>query len=408
MIKYFKKLLFIQLLLVLSGILGFFQCAAQKEFTRKKEIVDFPVLVPTTQIIGNLVQAETDQPIQSAQLFINGNSISSRTDSMGTFQFRNIPTGLHDLMIDVEGHFPIILRIDISSKFYSPFLLEIPSSALIQRDTCQTNDSRVEMLQIQIADLRHKLSQCSEEINLFKKYIIGNQPLCHLVNPDVIDYERKDHKSGYVIHFTLRHPLILENRYLGYRMTVFFKKAVFKEIHQIYSIDYYASIHFKELLSDEIRQINAWKRNRRQVFEGSFRNFLMALANGQVEQEGFILYMPPQSNSLGIGGLGIASQDPTWSYVHDPYQFVKQINHETYELDFKGMLRVTNVYKDLGSRSRRLWGLSGQGQSSIIQLVDGPIQFNKYGHQTNLIHPNFSEYWKTTQVSELLPLNYKR
>lgn len=403
-----KRRLFFSAYLLLLIVICVLSCTAQKELINNKPVFDFPVLLPTTQLIGHLVDSETSQPIKNARLFIGGNSIFSKTDSIGTFHFKNIPLGMHDLMVMLAGYYPLILRIEVSSEFHSPFLLEVPSKALVRKDTCQNNESRVQMLQMQIADLRRKLSKCSEEITLFRNYIIGNQPECRIINPDVIEYERKEHKSGYVVHYQMRHPLLIKNDFLGYHMTVFFKKAVFKELHNIYSIDYYASVHFKEMQPVDEKQMSLWNRNRRSVYDGSFRNFLMALANRQVEQEGFVLYMPPQTNTLGINSLGVASQDPTWSYVHDPYQFIKQIDHETYELNFEGMLRITNVYNDLGSRSRRLWGLTGQGQSSIIQLVDGPVQFNKYGHQTNLVNPNFSEYWKTKQVSELLPLNYKR
>lgn len=357
--------------------------------------------------MGHLVQQPSLEPLSMAKMYIAGTSMVAMTDTTGLFHLKNIPTGEHQLMIDLPGYYPVVLGIDIKPEMIVPFRIEVPEKSLIAKDTCQTEDSRIVMLEHQIADLRRKLSKCSEEIALFSRYLVGHQPECKIVNPEVIEYKREENKHGFLIHYTLRHPLILKNEYTGYRMTVFLQNAVFREYHYKYSINYSATVSYEPLKSNDARQCKFWRRMRRHVYEGSFRNFLVALAENTLVQEGFVLYRPSQVNMEGRALLGYSNQQSSWSLVYDIQElFVRDEEHDNFILSFDSMIRVAYILKGLGDKSTAEWGLSGDGQSSTIQLVSGPIQFNKYGHLLGYSKPHFSGYWKTTQISERLPLYY--
>lgn len=367
----------------------------------------FPIILQGTSLMGHLVCETTQEPVPMAKMYVKGTSITSMTDTSGLFHLKNIPVGKRTLMIDVPGYFPVVMGLDVQSEIVIPFRIEIPEKSLVATDTCQTTEARVEMLEHQIIDLRYKLSKCSEEIALFEKYMVGHQSECKIINPEVIDYVCEENKHGFTIHYNLRHPLILENNYTGYRMTVFWEKAVFREYYYKYSIDYTASVNFESIESVDLKQVKYWNRMRRHVYEGSFRNFLVALVHNNLDQEGFVLYQPSQVNMEGRALLGYSNQQSAWSLVYEPQKlFSRAEKSQAYTLAFDGMIRVTYILKGLGDKSTSEWGLTGDGQSSTVQLVNGPIQFNQYGHTIGYIQPHFSGYWKTTQISELLPLDY--
>ena len=377
-------------------------CATNRLTYHDESVSGFPIILPSISLMGHLVFQSSLEPVPMADLYIAGTSISAMTDSVGMFHLKNIPTGERQLMIELPGYFPVVLEIDVKSE-----IVEVPEKSLVAKDTCQTYDSRIEMLELQVADLRRKLSICSEEIILFANYLVGHQPECEIINPEAIDYRREDNKQGFIIHYSLRHPLILENRYLGYRMTVFLQKAVFREYQYKYSIDYDASVNYESFESADTKQIKFWNQMRRRVYEGSFRNFLVALVYNNLDQEGFVLYEPSQINMEGRALLGFSNQQSNWSILYDIQKMItRNDDGESCQLNFGGMIRVAFIMKGLGDKSGTEWGLTGDGQSSTIQLVNGPIQFNRYGHLLGYSQPRFSGYWQTTQISELLPLDY--
>lgn len=392
--------------LLFAGI-GLFHCSVQQGLKRQKRISEFPVILRTIPLTGRLIEQETRNPVADAKLFISGTSITTSTDTFGVFHFENIPFGMHRMMIFLSGYYPVVRSIGVSPEYQDSVIIAVPGASFIRQDTCRTDQAKIHMLEIQVNELRKALSGCSEEIALFRDYLIGHQPECQIMNPEVIEYKRENNNRGFFISYTMREPLILENRFLGYSMTVFFQKAIFKEFRYIYQINYSASIQFMEMETADQKQMNEWKKERQHVYEGSFRHFLSALATRQIEQEGFVLYRPPHVNPQGKPLLGYGTRQPEWTLIYDPYQFVRQLARNRYELDFEGIIRVSYIFKGLGDKAERTWGLTGKGQSSTIQLINGPIRFNRYGHLLSLNTPHFTEYWKTVQVSEMLPLFYR-
>ena len=394
-------------LFILTAVIIIISCAGRQNLKRTDRITSFPVILQTIPVTGRLIEQETQRPVANATLHISGTSITASTDSTGLFDFPEVPIGMHRMMIHIPEYYPLVRSIGASPLALDSLLIAVPAASFMPHDTCRTVQGKIRMLEMQIGQLRKALSGCSEEIGLFQDYLIGHQPECTIMNPEVIEYKRETNKRGFIISYTLREPLVLENRFLGYQMKVFFKKAVFKEYRTVYYLDYTAGIQFSEMNASDEGQFRGWQKARCQVYEGSFRHFLSALATRHIEQEGFVLYRPPHVSPQGRPLLGYGTRQPEWAVIHEPYQFVRKLDGNRFELDFDGIIRVSYIFKGLGDKGGGTWGLTGKGQSSTIQLTNGPIQFNRYGHLVSLNTPHFTEYWKTIQVSEMLPLNYR-
>jgi len=85
-----------------------------------------PVQAQQGQVTGIVTDAESAEPIQAAQVFIEGTSFGTLTDSIGRFILTNVPTGAQVLVIQHTGH--TTERLDITVSAGQPVVLEIALS----------------------------------------------------------------------------------------------------------------------------------------------------------------------------------------------------------------------------------------------------------------------------------------
>ena len=55
-------------------------------------------------IYGNIIDAETREPIAYANIFISSSSIGAASDENGYFELRNIPHGRYEIIASVLGY----------------------------------------------------------------------------------------------------------------------------------------------------------------------------------------------------------------------------------------------------------------------------------------------------------------
>ena len=75
------------------------------------------------QVTGTVTDAESAEPIQAAQVYIEGTSFGTLTDSIGRFILNNAPIGAQVLVIQHIGHATEFLDITVSAG--QPVVLEI-------------------------------------------------------------------------------------------------------------------------------------------------------------------------------------------------------------------------------------------------------------------------------------------
>ena len=85
-----------------------------------------PVQAQQGQVTGVVTDAESAEPIEAAQVYIEGTSIGILTDSIGRFVLNNVPTGAQVLVIQHIGH--TTERLDITVSAGQPVTLEIALS----------------------------------------------------------------------------------------------------------------------------------------------------------------------------------------------------------------------------------------------------------------------------------------
>jgi hypothetical protein len=155
-------------------------------------------------------------------------------------------------------------------------------------------------------------------------------------------------------------------------------------------IRFYITPKYDELTSANVVEKNKWTENRRNAFLGSFRHFLMALAQGRVAQEGFRLY-----NIAALPWDKKAArrlQDKLPIMIADSLLASAELPNER-RLHFKGALEVQ--YLD-GAWKRTSW----------LTMDKDFVVVNTAGYVNNPYDLIIHGYWSLYRVAQMLPREY--
>lgn len=355
------------------------------------EFTTFLFAQPSERFVleGFVYDDETEQPLQGANVFLNGTTFGSATDSAGYFKITGIPPGNYTLIASIIGYessrreLLIVKPIDKSFEFnLKPTVYELEQVDVIgeEDDTWQ------------------------EQFNLFKKYFIGtsqNSNECKILNPQIINF-RYDRKSKELIA-DAKGWIKIENNALGYK--VFFKLIEFNLTRRGETF-YKGEVQFKELEPESEDQREEWEEEREKTFKGSLKHFLLSLSLDRLFNEGFLVYESDYPRWSELSGGGLVRPDlearldsiSTWErglYL-EKYIRVVYLN----ESEDPGYFQYR---KETGSHTNAILN----SQTSWFKLPHGYMTFDIYG---NVIDQRSSirlyGYWGWQRIADLVPLNY--
>ncbi|MFM7853338.1 MAG: carboxypeptidase-like regulatory domain-containing protein, partial [Flammeovirgaceae bacterium] len=234
------------------------------------------------RVTGKITDGKTNEPVPFANIYFDGTSIGTSSDSLGQFQINNIPVEYSELVVSCIGF-----------KTMSTKLSLIPDRTTVI-EFKMIADATV-LSSIVIRDKRDKKWE-----KLYKNFLanfIGqtsNSKLTRIINPEVLDL--KFNPTTQLLTASASEPLELENLALGYRITLVLEK--FEA-----SADYY-SIHtksfFQPISPKNKLEALRWQKNRVTTFEGSQRHFFQSIIRNKFKQHGFSVKMNATNSHLEI------------------------------------------------------------------------------------------------------------
>lgn len=266
---------------------------------------------------------------------------------------------------------------------------------------------------------------------LFREYFLGDRggTVCTVKNPDDISY----FYEGDIIKATAKKPLIIENRYLGYRLTYYldyFKYVEDKNPDANNTIGAYFGYSGSALFQDlsEVIPLNAlfFKMNRAGVFKGSLRHFLASLYANELPANhyyvrkayhGFKDLQHMEKLSAAMTKIGMASMDSlfSWDPVSGQTEFLYYDPNEEFRFNdnlVKGGPKegektlATDSFLLVFSDYQKTPDLRDDWISSLRLSPDG-MTFDKEG---NYWVPNGNFSWtnlhNTIKIKSMLPYDY--
>lgn len=263
-----------------------------------------------------IFDAETNQPIPYANVYINRTTIGGYTDDKGEATIKRIPNGTHELVITSISHKPqqrkLIIKPDqtvyITVKLLPRLLNEVTVRA--KRD-----------------------AKWERQFTRFQRLFFGNQHFkqCVISNPWVLNF--KTVKGDFLAE--ANEPLKIENNFLGYNLDFDIRMCAFNSSKFIIN----GLVKFEEKQgSDSLRAI--WKKNREDAYRGSAQHFLRSAVNGSETRIGYDLYSDITSNADIIRGSTFL-RNVGFSILHDSLSWrVKPTDDGLYTIQFPSRLEI--------------------------------------------------------------------
>lgn len=349
-----------------------------------------PALAQTPQravLTGTVVNAETGAPLADAHVFIAVSMNGSVTDAEGRYRLDNVPLGAHRLYVSILG--------------YEPEARDV----LLRTGGVQTFDFR---LTPSVVDVGEVVVEAKEDkrwkrrLEKFTTLFIGetaNAEHTKIMNPEVLDFEN----NGGEFIAKASNTLIIENRALGYRIQYFLKDFASTPTR----VRYDGEPLYEELEPESPAQASEWAENRKKAFYGSFRHFMLAVLNDQLEREGFHTFGRTAEQSMGG-----TPQPGSTRFPITPSDFIKPGEAPgEYLIDFDGFVELiyTDEKEDPGYLQwrQRIAGSRPGAQNSHLLLENGPALVDAKGDLLNPYGVVFFGYLAYERVADELPKEYR-
>ncbi|MFZ5973229.1 MAG: carboxypeptidase-like regulatory domain-containing protein [Bacteroidota bacterium] len=332
-------------------------------------------------VSGIVVDAETNQPVPFAHVFISNTTHVTVTDTDGRYELINIQPGPFQLAVSYLGYETFTLNIRVADKNQQVDIRLTPQSQALDNVVVSTTEDKV----------------WKRNLKNFKRHFLGETDYARssqLVNPWVLEFE----KRGSTLLAAAGQPIEVFNPGLGYH--VFFYLRQFEASSDAYRI--VGPVRFQPI-NDPAREAT-WRQNRAEAFRGSVIHFLRALAASNAKEEGFRLYQP----------INALREEARSLY------FERDLGVVIKEMQAKGLVRVDSVsgtYTLTAAKPLEVHFEPGQDYQPVykdvlhpvswIQSTTGVVRFDRDGNLLNPTDVIVIGYWNRLRVADLLPLDYR-
>ncbi len=238
-------------------------------------------------ISGKIVNAETGSPIAHVEVFISGTTVGCITNELGMFQLKVpfVPCTMVANHVSYDAYIATITssnqKINIS---LNPFVKNIEDVVVKAKDKRKRN------------------------LRFFYSHFIGNEiGAIKILNDSVLVFKTDDKEF---IAYT-NQPLFIENKNLGYRIKVILKKfSVIRvkepngpkiDLNSLVGdeiIKVAGGFYYEEIEPDSDKKLEKFKNNRQLQYFGSYRHFLKAIFDDELDAQGFIVNEFPEDEPL--------------------------------------------------------------------------------------------------------------
>lgn len=335
---------------------------------------------------GRLVDAASGEPVARATIRVGRTYQHAISDSTGAFTLPNVPLGRHDVMVMAPAYGTSI-------------------HALIVSQDGVVNDAVFRLSPVSSTNVA-PASDEGEAPRVFERLYLGSArfPECTLTNPDGVRFTTQTRDDAALIRVASREPLVVENRWLGYRVHVALQDMVMIRRPKGFMVQHDNVAAFEDLKPRDEEERRRWQKNRREAYWGSLRHFLSALAVGRAGKEEFRVYGGSRvENAMTLGTLSsrtVASEvDPALFVSQTVYAFARVLRFpEEWMITFDAP-----VYDE----DTEFQGIRMGAQTSWMRLPEGMAPFTLRGDLFDSNSVRLSGYWAVRRVCQLLPHSYQ-
>ncbi|QHS55668.1 carboxypeptidase-like regulatory domain-containing protein [Mucilaginibacter sp. 14171R-50] len=341
----------------------------------------FPVTcLAQFKISGRVINATDGKPVPDASVFLNNETIGTKSAGDGTFILSNLNTGQHDLTVSVIGYEVYHQTLMVKTDLVLPDIKLLPKTTMLGE------------VKIELDPRREK------KLKEFTQQFLGSSGYarqCEIVNPDVLTL--KYNRDGNVLTGSSDDFLEINNNALGYKLKYLITRFVVDRNEN--KLIYEGAVLFEELDGND-NQVKQWKSNRMKVYYGSPTHFLREILADRVDS-GYSVETKKIISSY-VTVKGFTGNKSTSRTALQPADYVHRTDTAgIFALGYNTPLEV--YYKPRKARGK---AANTHPQYATIGFIDPYLYFDGNGTILNPMGVVFNYAWGNSRVAQLLPIDY--
>lgn len=336
------------------------------------------------QVSGKVID-KNKKNVPFANVYINNTSIGTTTDQNGNFSLR-IPARFSkiDLVISFVGYETLKKTILQSEKKLQNLVF-----------TLQTG---IELKEVKVV-AKHD-NEWRKKWKVFNRGLLGESEFfkdCKILNPEVIvlTYDKKKKVVA-----TAREPLIIQNDAFGLKIR--FQMDKFESDGEK---TYFSGLkYFEKITPASPQEQKIWERHKKKSYRDSFRNFLVALKDNKVEENGFAIFKVLLPKEMYFGKTTVNQEVKDGILKPCEAKEICMFDRETEEFVFYSeyplMIFVTSRFNPIKLFTDYPY------YYSIVNLVNFHATFGENGWLTKPNGILIQGYWGHEGFANMLPDDY--
>lgn len=221
-----------------------------------------------TSIKGIVINAETNEPIAKASVFINNTTYGTICDEAGNFHLSQLPSGAIELTVTAIGFETQVVKADAHTGTVSVGLLPKIFS--------------LDAVAITPADKEGWTKYGTTFLESFIGYSDFAKQ-CKLLNKNALDFYFD--KDTYILTVRAKEPLKITNEATGYNITYWLDDFTFDFITR--KLYFRGNSQYENIATKKEKKKKKWNENRGSAYNGSLYHFMRSVYAGNVAAQGF-------------------------------------------------------------------------------------------------------------------------
>ncbi len=336
-------------------------------------------------ISGKVLDAETNEPLQFAHVFIDQTTHGTVTNSNGEFFLENLEPGEYRLVFSFIGFELFNRSVSISDKDMIVNARLVPQNAILQN--------------IEVKGTKDKVWE--KNLKDFNRIFLGVDEFarqCRILNPWVIDFDFD--KSTKKLTAIASQPIEIENKALGYLINCSLQSFEFTpETYRIKGL-----YRFKEMEATNDDEAKRWTYNRSKSYQRSLRFFFKSIIDNTHETNGFEVFVDKKPKN----------------YLLNSTYFSNELGERVFKLDLKKFISPYSrpgIFKLMTNDRLEVHHITSYAQNktypdlsyavSWIEFAKGFVLVSQDGIVVNIDDVTTVGEFNNNRVSSMLPLNYR-
>ncbi|RYU90575.1 carboxypeptidase-like regulatory domain-containing protein [Mucilaginibacter terrigena] len=341
-------------------------------------------------ISGKIINGTDKSPVADASVFLSNATVGNKSAGDGTFILRNVKPGQYELVVTVIGYETYRQAVLAAGGSISlPDIKLIPKTLVLKEVNIMPDPN------------------WERNYDAFKQEFLGTSSIalkCVILNPGMVDLEYD--KSTRTLTGSSYDFLEIDNKALGYHIKYLLTK--FLKDGKINLVYYEGSALFQEM-KGSAKEKARWKKNRKQVYEGSSMQFLRAIVGNNMPNYGFKVLRLIRKPNPAYTGLNDKYIQTLVNVPLEVTDFTKLTdNRGIFALKFPDCLYVMYTKKRDDDRYNSTYRPLNMPNylTTILSFVEPYTLFDTNGVIINPAAVTFEGNWGKSRVAEMLPVDY--